>query len=220
MQVSVKKKSSAELNYTDVDISLPELVKREAVVATPKVERVVEKPKPTQPVEVTETTREEVIKRPATKRPSILNLGDLLSGDGVVVTSEVAKPTTGVVNEAQDPAVAEKLMGAKGRIMEHLSQWRPRFVAVFEPMTIADNVINISVPTSDLKEEILRSKTELLTKVMELSGVRSAVELNIEIREESKGVRPIKLEDRIAHMMELNPMLEDLKIALDLDVEG
>ncbi len=217
-----QKKNGVEGSYTDVATPLPDLVQR-----APAAKAAVEVP--TQPkVEIAEPKAEVVMPaqpKVVSKRPSILNLGELLSGESKVTKEE---PQTQRVERVSAPQVevesaavaAQSLESAREEIMKHLAQWRPRFIAVFEMMRIEGNTINIAVPTQELKEEIMRGETELLTRVVELSGVRSGVSLKIEVNEEVKSSKPIKLEDRIAYIMEQNPLIAELREALDLDIEG
>ncbi len=214
MQVSVKKKSNPDVaSYVDIKTTLPELVNRTPPaepVATPKAA-----PKTEEPPRVVQKE----VKRITPKRPSILNLGELLS-EGSKKEDVQSGATVKVVESNIDPQSESKLLAAKGKILRHLAEWRPRFLPFFESMVIGGNTISIVVSTSELKEEIIRNRTELLTKVVELAGVSGAVELTVEVNEEVKSIKPIKLEDRIAHIMELNPLIAELKEALDLDVEG
>ncbi len=156
--------------------------------------------------------------KPTPKRPSILNLGELLSSGSK--KEEVQSGVVNVVESNVDPQSEQKLTAAKDKILEHISQWRPRFIAVFESMVFKSNTISIVVPTAELRDEIVRGRTELLTKIVELVGVKGSLELEIEVNETIKNFKPIKLEDRIAHIMELNPLIAELKEALDLDIEG
>ena len=95
---------------------------------------------------------------------------------------------------------------------------RPRFVAAFERMQFQGHVIRIAVPSEALREEILRNKTELLLRIAETSGA-VALELHRYGHEEIRAARPIKLEDRVKYMTEKNPLLAELRRALDLEVE-
>ena len=70
-----------------------------------------------------------------------------------------------------------------------------------------------------LREEILRSKLEMLTRIAAIAGVEGALELEVTINEQIRAVRPIKLEDRLRHMNEKNPLLAELRRELDLEVE-
>jgi len=76
-----------------------------------------------------------------------------------------------------------------------------------------------AVPPEALREEILRSKLEMLTRIAAIAGVEGALELEVTINEQIRAVRPIKLEDRLRHMNEKNPLLAELRRELDLEVE-
>lgn len=120
---------------------------------------------------------------------------------------------------AVDPECAEKLEHARSRILNLIKQKRPRFVPAFELMTFTGNTISVSVPTAELREEILRSKTGMLMRIAELSGVEGMIELEITVNEQIRALRPIKLEDRVRYITEKNPLVAELRKALDLEVE-
>ena len=118
-----------------------------------------------------------------------------------------------------DPDCAEKLEHARGRILNLIKEKRPRFVPAFELMTFRDNTISVSVPTTELREEILRSKTGMLMRIAELAGIEGMIELEVTVNEEIRAARPIKLEDRVRYITEKNPLVAELRKALDLEVE-
>ena len=118
-----------------------------------------------------------------------------------------------------DPDCAEKLEHARGRILNLIKEKRPRFVPAFELMTFRDNTISVSVPTTELREEILRSKTGMLMRIAELAGFEGMIELEVAVNEEIRAARPIKLEDRVRYITEKNPLVAELRKALDLEVE-
>ena len=70
-----------------------------------------------------------------------------------------------------------------------------------------------------LREEMLRSKTGMLMRIAELAGISGAIELEVIVNEEIRAARPIKLEDRVKYMTEKNPLIAELRKALDLEVE-
>ena len=117
------------------------------------------------------------------------------------------------------PDCAEKLEHARGRILNLIKEKRPRFVPAFELMTFRDNTISVSVPTTELREEILRSKTGMLMRIAELAGIEGMIELEVTVNEEIRAARPIKLEDRVRYITEKNPLVAELRKALDLEVE-
>ena len=105
------------------------------------------------------------------------------------------------------------------KILNLIRERRPRFVPAFELMRVQGNTISLSVPTSELREEILRSKTGMLMRIAELAGITGAIELEVVVNEEIRAARPIKLEDRVKYMTEKNPLIAELRKALDLEVE-
>ena len=118
-----------------------------------------------------------------------------------------------------DPDCAEKLEHARSRILNLIKEKRPRFVPAFELMTFRDNTISVSVPTNELREEILRSKTGMLMRIAELAGTEGKIELEVTVNEEIRAARPIKLEDRVRYLTEKNPLVAELRKALDLEAE-
>ena len=151
------------------------------------------------------------------------SLSELLSAVGDEPAEE---PETGETpDEAEQllpdaaPAAQEKLERARERILALIQRHRPRFVAAFELMEFSGNTIAVTVPTNELRDEILRSKTAMLMRIAELAGIEGPLELAIAVNERVQAVRPIKLEDRVKHMTEKNPLLAELRKALDLELE-
>ena len=157
------------------------------------------------------------------RRPLIsgASLSELLASAGGDPDEELSDGETPDEPETVriDPDCAEKLEHARGRILNLIKEKRPRFVPAFELMTFRDNTISVSVPTTELREEILRSKTGMLMRIAELAGISGAIELEVIVNEEIRAARPIKLEDRVKHMTEKNPLIAELRKALDLEVE-
>ena len=157
------------------------------------------------------------------RRPLIsgASLSELLASAGSDPDEELSDGET--PDEAEvvtvDPECAEKLEHARSRILNLIKEKRPRFVPAFELMTFRDNTISVSVPTSELREEILRSKTGMLMRIAELAGIDGMIELEVIVNEEIRAVRPIKLEDRVRYITEKNPLVAELRKALDLEVE-
>ena len=118
-----------------------------------------------------------------------------------------------------DLASAEKLEAARDRILQLIRERRPRFVAAFELMTVRGNTLSVSVPTTELRDEILRSRTAMLTRIARLAGIEGALELEVTVNEQVRATRPIRLEDRVKYLTEKNPLVAELRKALDLEVE-
>lgn len=221
-----QKKNSGVASYVDVEPKLPELAApapsaRVEQVAPPKVEVVAPAPpkveeKVVTPEPVAEPAPASKVEKPqALKRP-LFSISALLNGE----TEEAEKKEAVKVVEKPliDPRSEELLLAAQGRILEHITSSRPRFVVAFGSMSFEGNVIALRVPTEDLKGEIERNQTEILLGIKDIAGVDGSLELRITVDETIKASRPIRLEDRIAHMMKLNPKLTKFKDTFDLDV--
>ena len=157
------------------------------------------------------------------RRPLIsgASLSELLASAGGDPDEELSDGETPDEPETVriDPDCAEKLEHARSRILNLIKEKRPRFVPAFELMTFRDNTISVSVPTTELREEILRSKTGMLMRIAELAGIEGMIELEVAVNEEIRAARPIKLEDRVRYITEKNPLVAELRKALDLEVE-
>ncbi len=157
------------------------------------------------------------VRRPLISGTSLSELLASASGDPDEESAEdeLSEPEAVAI----DPECERKLVRSREKILNLIKERRPRFVPAFELMTVRDNKISLSVPTSELREEILRSKTGMLMRIAELADITGAIELEVVVNEQIRAARPIKLEDRVKHMTEKNPLIAELRQALDLEVE-
>ena len=118
-----------------------------------------------------------------------------------------------------DPECTAKLERCREQILELIRSRRPRFVAAFEQMTFHDQTIQVRVPTQELHDEILRSRTAMLLRIAQMAGITGRIELEVTVDEQIRAKRPIRLEDRLKYLTEKNPQLAELRRALDLEVE-
>ncbi|WP_300254478.1 DNA polymerase III subunit gamma/tau [uncultured Alistipes sp.] len=156
------------------------------------------------------------------RRPLIsgTSLAELLAtGSSRTAEPAAAEETALPADIPVDPACESKLQQAREQILNLIRERRPRFVPAFEQMRFRGNTIAVSVPTAELREEILRTKTAMLTRIAELAGISGALELEVTVNEEIRAARPIKLEDRVKYMTDKNPLLAEFRKALDLEVE-
>ena len=156
------------------------------------------------------------------RRPLIsgTSLSELLASAGSNPDEEPSEQETAEPEVATiDPECERKLERAREKILNLIRERRPRFVPAFELMRVQGNTISLSVPTSELREEILRSKTGMLMRIAELAGIEGMIELEVTVNEEIRAARPIKLEDRVRYITEKNPLVAELRKALDLEVE-
>ena len=148
------------------------------------------------------------------------SIADLMRGVATASQSdegeEQSTSSEQVVIDARSEA---KVNAVKERVIKDILQERPRFVVAFENMQVEGHRIKVEVPTTQLYEEIMRSKTEILMQIAQTAGVTGMLELVIKINEQIRASRPIKLEDRIKFMTERNENILELKRLLDMDYE-
>ena len=123
------------------------------------------------------------------------------------------------VPTSYDPQSEQKIEARRGAVIEAILAERPRFVVAFEKMKVVGHTITVEVPSQTLYEEIMRSKTEVLLAIARTAGVTGSLELEVKVNELIKASRPIKLEDRIKHITEKNPLVLELKKELDMEYE-
>ncbi|MBE6178419.1 MAG: DNA polymerase III subunit gamma/tau [Rikenellaceae bacterium] len=118
-----------------------------------------------------------------------------------------------------DPKTEQKLRIAQQSILNWIKAERPRFYPAFERMELRFNGLAISVPSKELHDEIVRNKTALLTQIARMGAIEGGLELEVTINEEIRAERPIKLEDRLRYLTELNPLIGELRRELEMEVE-
>ena len=201
---------------------LPELTPRTAAAAVAATPAAQPQPDPaTRPGPAARPEASKPAPQPV-RRPLIsgTSLSELLASAGSNPDEEPSEQETAEPEVATiDPECERKLERAREKILNLIRERRPRFVPAFELMRVQGNTISLSVPTSELREEILRSKTGMLMRIAELAGITGAIELEVVVNEEIRAARPIKLEDRVKYMTEKNPLIAELRKALDLEVE-
>ena len=197
----------------------PQAAAAVAPTAAPRVGQPAAAPVPT-------TTQAPQASRPAATASAATLIGgaslsSLLSqarrGTAPEPTTEAAERSESAVTI--DPASSEKLEGNRVAILDYIRQERPRLYAFFEQLRIEGHTLRLAVPTEALREEILRSKLEMLTRIAAIAGVKGALDVEVALDERIRAARPIKLEDRLRHMNERNPLLGELRRELDLEVE-
>ena len=148
-------------------------------------------------------------------RRSGLSLGSLLSED----TNAKVKVEALSSDEDVDPDCEAKLMGIKAQFVEILSKGRMRYVPVFETMMVKERLIQVTVPSKELFEEIMRDKLEWLKELQKLAGLKCSIDLEVIINEAVRIARPITIEDRLRHLVAKNDRLKEMIEVLVLDAE-
>ena len=162
--------------------------------------------------------------KPTTARRSALAGFSITSLMGAAsAASEAAEATNAESARTEqvhyDPLTEQKIVARREEVVEAILHERPRFIVAFEKMVVEGHTVRVEVPTQQLHDEILRSKTEVLLTIARTAGVEGMIDLEVKVNEQIKASRPIKLEDRIKYMTERAPLLLELKKALDMEYE-
>ena len=175
-----------------------------------EAERVLPEPKPV-PKAATMTQRATL---------SGASISSLLKGSyDDMFKSDESESSVSVAERVEDPKTAAKLENARAEIINVINRERPRFIVAFETMRFEGCKILLTVPTEALRDEIYHAATDILMKIGEVAGVNGVIEFDITVREEKRKMRPIRLEDRLAHIESKNPLYAEFKKALDLEAE-
>ena len=185
----------------------------------------VQQPQPTvptpspapQPVQTVSAAPQQQPSRQPSSKPlmSGASLAELLKGGNTVQEDKPAK----VAEAVTDAESAAKLERARQQITDYINRQRPRFITAFETMRFEDNKVLLTVPSDALREDIEHSSIELLLNIARIAGVNGTLEFAITVAVDNRPMRPIKLEDRIRHIEQKNPLVNELKKALDLEVQ-
>ena len=146
----------------------------------------------------------------------------VLGGSLASLLNEVSNPAEGEGKSAAivtDPDSEEKLLKVKEQIIKRMCDDRPRFVSAFENIEFEGHVVKLSVPSESLKQELLDERFWILKGMGEIAGVKGSLDMKIEIKEMDFKLKPIKLEDRVAHIRKVTPEFDYMQKAFDIDVE-
>lgn len=153
--------------------------------------------------------------RPTLSGPAI---GDLLGKPvGLYETADDAQEETAL--PAANPGSAAKIEASREKFIKRLNATRPRLAMAFHAMKVDGNRIKVAVPTPDLRDEILRNRTEILTLLSETARIDGYMQLEVVVREDSGPKKPVRVEDKLRYLTEKNPALTLLRQKLDMDIE-
>ncbi len=148
-----------------------------------------------------------------------VSLNDLLGGGIKTASEQVAEELASAQDMSVDPDAAAKIEAARERIVEYISHERPRHRPVFERMRVEGNTMTLRVPSREQADDILYNEAEIKRRVAELSGVEGLVTFNVVVDERIRAAKPIKIEDRLRHMISKNEKLTEFITKLELDAE-
>ena len=173
------------------------------------------KPEPVIAPVVTPTVEQKAV---AEEKPKISVVGGSIAS----LLNKVSNPTDGEGKSATiviDPESEAKMSKVKEAIVKQMCAERPRFVSAFESISFEGNMVKLAVPSEALKDELIGERFWILKSIAEMADVKCSLDMFIEIKEMNFKLKPIKLEDRVAHIRKVMPEFDYMQKTLDMDVE-
>lgn len=136
----------------------------------------------------------------------------------IAETNSVQANNNATQYEAEALSDQEVEARLKHRFTEIIDLWnqrhRPRLATVLSENTITGNRIIIKVPHESPAQEIIQNKIQIEMDIRQIIGVVAVVE--VEICDEPMKYAPVSVEQKLQHLINLNPMITKLRDELDL----
>lgn len=160
--------------------------------------------------------------RTTTPRTSIsgASLASLLSKAAPKASDESSEQGTSGSLAFIDPLTEQKIANARDKFIAKLREQSVRMALAFDTMKVDGNRLTIEAESEVLEDEIRHHKTAVLQMLADTAGINGMLELEI-VRPvvEYRAPKPIRVEDRMAYLVEKNPMVNKLRKALELELE-
>lgn len=118
-----------------------------------------------------------------------------------------------------DADVETALTEGMKRLTEEMMHERPRIGIFCQDAQVEGNLVRMVVPNESAYDELSNCLTALKSRLGELSDVHVPIQIQVDIKASTQGLKPIKVEDRLRYLTEKNPVLTRLRKELELDVE-
>ena len=160
--------------------------------------------------------------RTTTPRTSIsgASLASLLSKAAPKASDESSEQGASGSLAFIDPLTEQKIANARDKFIAKLREQSVRMALAFDTMKVDGNRLTIEAESEVLEDEIRHHKTAVLQMLADTAGINGMLELEI-VRPvvEYRAPKPIRVEDRMAYLVEKNPMVNKLRKALELELE-
>ena len=160
--------------------------------------------------------------RTTTPRTSIsgASLASLLSKAAPKASDESSEQGANGSLAFIDPLTEQKIANARDKFIAKLREQSVRMALAFDTMKVDGNRLTIEAESEVLEDEIRHHKTAVLQMLADTAGINGMLELEI-VRPvvEYRAPKPIRVEDRMAYLVEKNPMVNKLRKALELELE-
>ena len=232
-----QKKNSELILPTEENYPLPTLDEPQRVVAQPVAQPIaqpvaqvvpaVSKPEP-QPVAQPQPTVQPVA-QPQPQR--VVGGGAIRRGSNIssaLASGSITSLMKSVSSSAQteesediytDPQSESKMNSSMARFIEAIIAKHPRFSPAFENVRVSGNTLITEVSSAIMRDDLYNSRGEITDIIADISGVNGVIKLDIILNEAEVKLRPIKLEDRLAHISAQTPLFDQMVESLDLELD-
>ena len=155
----------------------------------------------------------------AGKGVSGVKINAILKNGGSKASSGTENTPAPAVREDPDPEFGNKVAAAKEEFIAAMERKRPRFASALNNMTVEGTTLRAAVGNELLKDDMVQHQKEILDLLRRLSGITGPIGLEVSVTEEKTAVRPIKPEDKLNHLRAKNPLVDDLRKELGLEIE-
>lgn len=122
---------------------------------------------------------------------------------------------TELTAELSEMETEELLRANFGRIIDLWnSRHRPRIATALMSNSIKSNQILISVPDQGPEQEVIQNKLQIESDILDLLGVRATI--SVQITETQMPYTPVSQDQKLKHLVEINPNILRLRDELDL----
>ena len=143
-----------------------------------------------------------------------------LSAQFAQMFSSLMKTETVVESKvANGPDCQQKLTDAKEAFVTDLVSRNPRFTSAFEKVDIVDNRVIVEVPTQGLADDLTSCRSQIVERIAQIAKLDGVPLLEIVVNETELKLRPVRIEDRIAHLSASTPMFDKLIKKLNLEID-
>lgn len=165
--------------------------------------------------------------RPQRRTGGLPDMG-ILSGRSISSILQTSAVTSETIEEPDqeetqavkiDADVETALTEGMKRLTEEMIHERPRIGIFCQDAQVEGNLVRMVVPNESAYDELSNCLTALKSRLGELSDVHVPIQIQVNIKASTQGLKPIKVEDRLRYLTEKNPVLTRLRKELELDVE-
>ena len=147
------------------------------------------------------------------------SLASILSQQVTHATEEGDSPAVNPLT-AIDPMTEQKIALVRDKFIAKLGEESVRLSLAYDTMRIDGNRVIIEAESDVLEEEIKRTKSATLHLLAEMASINGTLDIEIvRPQREYRAPKPIRIEDRMAYLVEKNAVVKRLQKALKLELE-